>query len=382
MADTTIIKVDAAHSPKGAGGQKYLANGRTVSMRLWEREAPGPATPPSRPCAATTRRWATPSPAASNPPSRVRRCCCTPTPPGSCSRRRAQLPHPGGVHRRRGHLAARRSPRARRRRPRPVPGGPSVAATRDAAGATGCGKRPSRPARRPTGPRRSARRPRAERALGLAEGEPGGAGIRAVRGQVEQAGVAPPGVAHARDMHSRGCARDHGCRRTAGRAPGGAADMLASSRPHTHARATEPPARSSTTPRRRRSASGHNRMVARGSPRTPGALLHWLPLRPHSCRSLERLGQSHRRPAGQCPRFSRLGRPVLPKPTEDGCAPALRRAGLNGPSTPLRHHAGGRPRSGWPRPRPRGREPAELERSRCLPTNRCPCSSWTTTGPC
>ncbi len=48
MADTTIIKVDAAHSPKGAGGQKYLANGRTVSMRLWEREAPGPAKPPVR----------------------------------------------------------------------------------------------------------------------------------------------------------------------------------------------------------------------------------------------------------------------------------------------------------------------------------------------
>ena len=48
MPDTTVIKVDAAHSPKGPEGQKYLANGRAVSMRLWEREPPGPAKPPVR----------------------------------------------------------------------------------------------------------------------------------------------------------------------------------------------------------------------------------------------------------------------------------------------------------------------------------------------
>ena len=40
MADTTITKVDGNHSPKGADGQKYLASGKTVSMRLWEKEAP------------------------------------------------------------------------------------------------------------------------------------------------------------------------------------------------------------------------------------------------------------------------------------------------------------------------------------------------------
>ena len=40
MSDTTIIKVDGNHSPKGKDGQKYLANGKTVSMRLWEKEAP------------------------------------------------------------------------------------------------------------------------------------------------------------------------------------------------------------------------------------------------------------------------------------------------------------------------------------------------------
>ncbi len=48
MADTTIIKVDGNHSPMGADGQRYLASGKTVSMRLWEKEAPGPAKPPVR----------------------------------------------------------------------------------------------------------------------------------------------------------------------------------------------------------------------------------------------------------------------------------------------------------------------------------------------
>lgn len=48
MADTTIIKVDGNRSPKGKDGQKYLANRKTVSMRLWEKEAPGPAKPPVR----------------------------------------------------------------------------------------------------------------------------------------------------------------------------------------------------------------------------------------------------------------------------------------------------------------------------------------------
>jgi quercetin dioxygenase-like cupin family protein len=48
MPDTTVVKVDGAHSPKGPEGQKYLANGRAVSMRLWEREAPGAAKPPVR----------------------------------------------------------------------------------------------------------------------------------------------------------------------------------------------------------------------------------------------------------------------------------------------------------------------------------------------
>jgi quercetin dioxygenase-like cupin family protein len=48
MADTTVVKVDAAHSPRGPEGQKYLASGRSVSMRLWEEEPPGTASPVAR----------------------------------------------------------------------------------------------------------------------------------------------------------------------------------------------------------------------------------------------------------------------------------------------------------------------------------------------
>ncbi|MDX2229115.1 MAG: cupin domain-containing protein [Leptolyngbyaceae cyanobacterium bins.349] len=45
MSDTTIIKVDSQHSPAGPGGQKYLAMGKSLSMRLWENEQPGEAKP-------------------------------------------------------------------------------------------------------------------------------------------------------------------------------------------------------------------------------------------------------------------------------------------------------------------------------------------------
>jgi quercetin dioxygenase-like cupin family protein len=47
MGDTTIIKVSSAHSPKGAMGQKYLATGKNVSMRLWEDEPPADGKPES-----------------------------------------------------------------------------------------------------------------------------------------------------------------------------------------------------------------------------------------------------------------------------------------------------------------------------------------------
>lgn len=36
MSDSTITKVDSEHSPKGKLGQKYLASGKSVAMRLWD----------------------------------------------------------------------------------------------------------------------------------------------------------------------------------------------------------------------------------------------------------------------------------------------------------------------------------------------------------
>lgn len=47
MSDTTVMKVNSAHSPKGQMGQKYLATGKTVSMRLWEDEQPDEPKPPT-----------------------------------------------------------------------------------------------------------------------------------------------------------------------------------------------------------------------------------------------------------------------------------------------------------------------------------------------
>jgi len=41
MGDKTVIKVQSKHSPQGKFGQKYLASGVHVAMRLWEKEPPG-----------------------------------------------------------------------------------------------------------------------------------------------------------------------------------------------------------------------------------------------------------------------------------------------------------------------------------------------------
>ncbi|MEH2360538.1 cupin domain-containing protein [Nostoc sp.] len=40
MSDSTVKKIDSTHSPKGKLGQKYLASGKDVAMRLWEDEQP------------------------------------------------------------------------------------------------------------------------------------------------------------------------------------------------------------------------------------------------------------------------------------------------------------------------------------------------------
>ena len=38
MTDKTITKIDSAFSPRGEAGQKYLAAGKAMSMRLWDCE--------------------------------------------------------------------------------------------------------------------------------------------------------------------------------------------------------------------------------------------------------------------------------------------------------------------------------------------------------
>ena len=53
MHDTSVTKVDSRHSPRGEMGQKYLASGIHVAMRLWEAEPPAEPEPP------TTRAYET-----------------------------------------------------------------------------------------------------------------------------------------------------------------------------------------------------------------------------------------------------------------------------------------------------------------------------------
>lgn len=43
MSDTSVKKVSSESSPKGELGQKYLASGKTVAMRLWQDEQPDEA---------------------------------------------------------------------------------------------------------------------------------------------------------------------------------------------------------------------------------------------------------------------------------------------------------------------------------------------------
>ncbi len=48
MADTSVTKVEASSAPKGPQGQRYLANGKALSMRLWDSEPPSGDHPSSR----------------------------------------------------------------------------------------------------------------------------------------------------------------------------------------------------------------------------------------------------------------------------------------------------------------------------------------------
>jgi len=45
MGDTTIIKVDSEHSPRGAMGQIHLASGASTSMRMWREQPAGDPEP-------------------------------------------------------------------------------------------------------------------------------------------------------------------------------------------------------------------------------------------------------------------------------------------------------------------------------------------------
>ncbi|MGH7663702.1 MAG: cupin domain-containing protein [Gemmatimonadaceae bacterium] len=45
MGDTTVTKVSSKHSPTGAMGQKYLASGISMGMRMWDGEQPTKGKP-------------------------------------------------------------------------------------------------------------------------------------------------------------------------------------------------------------------------------------------------------------------------------------------------------------------------------------------------
>ncbi len=45
MTDKSVKKVSSGDSPEGEMGQKYLVSGKSVSMRLWEKEEAGEPKP-------------------------------------------------------------------------------------------------------------------------------------------------------------------------------------------------------------------------------------------------------------------------------------------------------------------------------------------------
>ena len=47
-ADKSVTKVNARFSPRGEMGQKYLAAGINIAMRLWEAEPPAEPKPEAR----------------------------------------------------------------------------------------------------------------------------------------------------------------------------------------------------------------------------------------------------------------------------------------------------------------------------------------------
>jgi quercetin dioxygenase-like cupin family protein len=48
MNDSTVKKVSGKSAPKGSMGQTYLASGKRLAMRLWDRESPNAKAPDRR----------------------------------------------------------------------------------------------------------------------------------------------------------------------------------------------------------------------------------------------------------------------------------------------------------------------------------------------
>ena len=48
MKDTSVTKVTSEFSPRGPQGEKYLASGVQIAMRLWENEKPNDKKPISK----------------------------------------------------------------------------------------------------------------------------------------------------------------------------------------------------------------------------------------------------------------------------------------------------------------------------------------------
>lgn len=47
MGDKSITKLSSKNSPRGEMGQKYLASGITLAMRMWEDAQPSESKPPT-----------------------------------------------------------------------------------------------------------------------------------------------------------------------------------------------------------------------------------------------------------------------------------------------------------------------------------------------
>jgi mannose-6-phosphate isomerase-like protein (cupin superfamily) len=50
MTETSVRKVNAQSAPTGAMGQRYLASGTQIGMRLWQEEKPQDKSAASRAC--------------------------------------------------------------------------------------------------------------------------------------------------------------------------------------------------------------------------------------------------------------------------------------------------------------------------------------------